>query len=79
MKPYHLFAAIGVLASATAFAQHDHAATQTAETAPKAMCGMDHGDGKKACDMPMESKGMDHEKGMTPEMKAAHHREMLQE
>lgn len=79
MKPYYLLTAVGLLTAGTAFAQHDHAAAPVVETAPKAMCGMDHGDGKKACDMPMESKGMDHEKGMTPEMKATHHREMLQE
>ena len=79
MKPYQLFAAIGALASAAAFAQHDHAAAQAAESTPKAMCGMDHGDGKKACDMPMDDKGMDHEKAMSAEQKAAHHREMLQD
>jgi predicted methyltransferase len=55
MKPYHLFAAIGVLASAAAFAQHDHS-TATAD-----------------------KHGMDHEKNMSPEKMAAHHREMLQE
>ena len=79
MKPYHLLTAAGLLATANAFAQHDHAAAPAADTVPKAMCGMDHGDGKKACDMPMDGKGMKHEKGMTPEMMAAHHREMLQD
>ena len=79
MKPYHLLTAAGLLVTANAFAQHDHAAAPAADTVPKAMCGMDHGDGKKACDMPMDGKGMKHEKGMTPEMMAAHHREMLQD
>ena len=81
MKAISLLTAAGLLASATVFAQHDHAAATAAETETdsKAMCGMDHGDGKKACAMPMEGKGMDHEKGMTPEMMAAHHREMLQD
>ena len=79
MKPYHLLTAAGLLVTANAFAQHDHAAAPAADTVPRAMCGMDHGDGKKACDMPMDGKGMKHEKGMTPEMMAAHHREMLQD